>query len=41
MHHMEEMSKGLLHLQDVVYYVTFIGFFVFATHQRVEAYRWQ
>jgi ABC-2 type transport system permease protein len=41
MHHMEEMSKGLLHLQDVVYYLTFIGFFVFATHQRVEAYRWQ
>ncbi len=41
MHHMEEMSKGLLHLEDVVYYLTFIGFFVFATHQRVDAYRWQ
>jgi ABC-2 type transport system permease protein len=39
--HLEEMAKGLVHLEDVVYYLSFIGFFVFATHQRVDAYRWQ
>ena len=39
--HMEEMSRGLLHIKDVVYYVSFIGFFLFATLQRVEAMRWQ
>lgn len=39
--HMEEMSRGLLHLNDVTYYLSFIGFFLFATLQRVEAMRWQ
>lgn len=39
--HMEQLSKGLLHVEDAVYYVTFIGFFLFATWQRVEAWRWQ
>ncbi|RME20712.1 MAG: hypothetical protein D6798_19855 [Deltaproteobacteria bacterium] len=39
--HLEQLTKGLLHLQDIVYYLSFIGFFVFATWQRVEAWRWQ
>lgn len=39
--HLEELSRGLLHTQDIVYYLTFIGFFLFATLQRVEAMRWQ
>jgi ABC-2 type transport system permease protein len=39
--HLEKLSKGLLHLKDVVYFISFIGFFVFATTQRVEAYRWR
>jgi ABC-2 type transport system permease protein len=39
--HLEQLSKGLLHLKDGVYFVSFIGFFVFATTQRVEAYRWR
>ncbi|MCK6503003.1 ABC transporter permease [Myxococcota bacterium] len=39
--HMEQLSKGLLHVEDVTYYLTFIGFFLFATWQRVEAWRWQ
>lgn len=39
--HMEQLSKGLLHLEDVVYYLSFVGFFLFATWQRVEAWRWQ
>ncbi|MFT5682634.1 MAG: ABC-2 type transport system permease protein [Myxococcota bacterium] len=39
--HSEDLGRGLLHIKDVVYYVTFIGFFLFATHQRVEAMRWE
>lgn len=39
--HQNDLSKGLLHLKDLVYYGTFIGIFLFSTHQRVEAFRWQ
>lgn len=39
--HTEELSRGLLHLNDITYFLTFIGFFFFATLQRVEAMRWQ
>jgi ABC-2 type transport system permease protein len=39
--HAESMGKGLLHVQDVVYFLSFIGFFLFATAQRVEALRWR
>jgi ABC-2 type transport system permease protein len=39
--HMGQLGKGLVHTRDLVYYATFIGFFLFATHQRVEAYRWR
>ncbi len=39
--HLEQLSKGLLHVEDAVYFLSFIGFFVFATTQRVEAYRWR
>ncbi len=39
--HLEQFAKGLLHTRDLVYYATFIGFFLFATHQRVEAFRWR
>ena len=39
--HIENLTKGLLHLKDVIYFITFIGLFVFATAQRVEAYRWR
>jgi len=39
--HSDQLSKGLLHIEDVVYFITFIGFFLFATWQRVEAWRWQ
>jgi ABC-2 type transport system permease protein len=38
---MEDLTKGLIHTQDLVYYLSFIFFFLFATHQRVEAYRWR
>jgi ABC-2 type transport system permease protein len=39
--HLEQLTKGLLHIKDLVYFITFIGLFVFATAQRVEAYRWR
>lgn len=39
--HQSDLAKGLVHLKDLVYFTSFIGFFLFATQQRVEAYRWQ
>lgn len=39
--HADSMGKGLLHSQDVIYFLSFIGFFLFATSQRVEALRWR
>lgn len=39
--HFEQLSRGVLRLQDIVYFLTFIGFFLFATTQRVEALRWR
>jgi ABC-2 type transport system permease protein len=41
LNHVEQLGKGLLHVQDMVYFLTFIGFFLFATTQRVEALRWR
>ncbi|MEL6350007.1 MAG: ABC transporter permease [Myxococcota bacterium] len=41
LYHLDELSRGLLRVRAIVYYLSFIGFFVFATHQRVEAMRWQ
>jgi hypothetical protein len=39
--HVERLGKGLLHVKDIVYFVTFIGLCLFATAQRVEALRWR
>jgi hypothetical protein len=39
--HIEEMAKGLVHTQDLVYFATFIGVCLFATQQRVESFRWR
>lgn len=39
--HFESLLKGAPKLSDLTYYFAFIGFFLFATHQRVEAYRWR
>jgi hypothetical protein len=38
--HLEQLGKGLLHTKDIAYFAAFIGFFVFATVQRVEGFRW-
>ena len=39
--HMEQMGKGLIHLKDIVYYLSFISVALFAAHQRVEGFRWR
>ncbi|HNC96532.1 MAG TPA: ABC transporter permease subunit [Myxococcota bacterium] len=39
--HYTEMIKGLIRIQDIVYFLTFIGFSLLATTQRVEALRWR
>ena len=39
--HIETMSTGLLQIKDLVYFLGFILFFLFACTQRVERYRWQ
>jgi ABC-2 type transport system permease protein len=39
--HLEDFLRGVIVLTDVTYYLAFILFFLFATHQRVEAYRWR
>lgn len=41
LNHIESMSKGVIHVKDVVYFLTSIGFFLFASAQRVEALRWR
>ncbi len=39
--HTDNLNKGLFQLKDIVYFISFISFFLFATQQRIEAYRWQ
>ena len=39
--HVETLGKGVIHIKDVVYFLSFIGFCLFATTQRVEALRWR
>lgn len=39
--HTEQIGKGLVHASNIVYFLTFIGFFLFAATQRVEALRWR
>jgi ABC-2 type transport system permease protein len=39
--HMEEMARGVIQLKDVVFYVSFIAFGLFLTHQSVESQRWR
>jgi hypothetical protein len=38
---MEGLLKGELKLSDIVYYVAFVSFFLFATLQRVDSHRWR
>ena len=39
--HLEDLTKGIVDLKDVVYYLSFITFGLFLTHQSVESQRWR
>lgn len=39
--HIGTMSKGLLQIKDLVYFLGFTSFFLFACTQRVERLRWE
>ena len=39
--HMTSFVKGVLHLADVLYYVTLSFFFLFLTYRMVEGQRWR
>jgi ABC-2 type transport system permease protein len=39
--HLTEFFRGIIQLSDVSYFVCFTSFFLLATHQRVQAYRWR
>jgi len=39
--HITGMLRGAVKASDLTYYGAFIVFFLFATHQRVEGYRWR
>ena len=39
--HLIDLMQGELRLSDMVYFIGFIGFFLVATHQRVESHRWR
>lgn len=41
LNHFEQLSKGVIHTNDAVFFVSVIVFFLFATTQRVEALRWR
>lgn len=39
--HFNSFSQGVIHMKDVVFYVSFIAFFLFLTHKVVESNRWR
>jgi len=39
--HVEDLLRGALRLSDLTYYAAFVSFFLFATHQRLESFRWK
>jgi ABC-2 type transport system permease protein len=39
--HMDDLAKGVVDLKDVVFYLSVIGFGIFAAHQSVESQRWR
>lgn len=39
--HVVDLLRGALRLSDLVYFAGLIGVFLFATHQRLESFRWR
>jgi ABC-2 type transport system permease protein len=40
LNHTDNLNKGLLYSKDIIYFLSTIFIFLFATQQRIEAYRW-
>ena len=40
MTHLSDLITGAVRLSDLAYYAGFTGVFLFATHQRMESFRW-
>ena len=39
--HFNSFAEGLLHVKDLVYFISFTGFVLYATHRIVESNRWR
>jgi ABC-2 type transport system permease protein len=39
--HMDDLSKGVIDLKDIVFYLSVVTFGIFAAHQSVESQRWR
>jgi len=39
--HFNSFAEGLVHIKDIVYFLTFTGFTLFLTHRVVESNRWR
>lgn len=39
--HFNNFAEGVIHAKDVIYFITFTGFALFATHRVVESNRWR
>jgi ABC-2 type transport system permease protein len=39
--HVEDLMRGVIDLKDIVYYLSFITFGLFLTHQSLESQRWR
>ena len=39
--HFQSFSQGVIHFKDLVYYFTFISFFLFLTNKVIESNRWR
>jgi len=39
--HFENLSKGILHTGDLIFFITFIGFFLFLSMRSLESTRWR
>ncbi len=39
--HLSNFIRGLIDTKDLVYYISFIAFGLFLTHQSLESYRWR
>lgn len=39
--HFDNFSKGVLDSRDVIYYLSFVSFFLFVTVRQIESYRWR